>query len=141
LYGLSPVHEFLGKSGFDLLCRAHQPVMAGFEFPFEPDRCVVTLFSAPNYSHYRNSGAVMSIDRNLSISFEIFEPRLHKEGLFQEEQPSPATPANVIAPKAPLEPAVGNSSSASSDADFSSNDSGAIPSSDSEDDTGAQNRR
>jgi serine/threonine-protein phosphatase PP1 catalytic subunit len=46
-FGLETAREFLDRFGFDLICRAHQAVMGGFEFPFSGDRGVVTVFSAP----------------------------------------------------------------------------------------------
>jgi serine/threonine-protein phosphatase PP1 catalytic subunit len=48
-FGVEVVSEFCERFGFDLVCRAHQAVMDGFEFPFRGDQKIVTIFSAPNY--------------------------------------------------------------------------------------------
>lgn len=79
-FGLDPVSEFLDKFGFDLLCRAHQAVMNGYEFPFYPSQNVVTLFSAPNYCYeFENKGAILNVDENLFCSFIPIDPIISTE--------------------------------------------------------------
>eukprot|EP00766_Chilomastix_caulleryi_P000341 gnl/Chilomastix_caulleri/1326.p1 GENE.gnl/Chilomastix_caulleri/1326~~gnl/Chilomastix_caulleri/1326.p1 ORF type:complete len:137 (+),score=11.89 gnl/Chilomastix_caulleri/1326:221-631(+) len=74
LFGPPQIEAFLTANGFDLVTRAHQVVMAGYEF-FSRRR-LVTLFSAPNYcGEYGNNGAVMSIDQTLMCSFQIIQAR------------------------------------------------------------------
>lgn len=73
-FGPPQVEAFLTANGFDLVTRAHQVVMAGYEF--FSHRRLVTLFSAPNYcGEYGNNGAVMSIDSTLMCSFQIIQAR------------------------------------------------------------------
>ena len=81
VFGLEPVDQFLAKFDFDLICRAHQAVMGGYEFPFgqenaiEPNQSVITLFSAPNYCYeYENRGAVLHVNKELYCSFTILDP-------------------------------------------------------------------
>ena len=75
-FGANKVDEFLSKFNFDLICRAHQAVMDGFEFPYPGNQCLVTVFSAPNYCYeYDNRGAVLHVDENLYCSFTTIEPR------------------------------------------------------------------
>ena len=75
-FGSKKVDEFLEKFGFDLICRAHQAVMDGFEFPYAGNQCLVTVFSAPNYCYeYDNRGAVLHVDENLYCSFTTIEPK------------------------------------------------------------------
>lgn len=92
-FGAEAVAQFLEKFDFDLICRAHQAVMNGYEFPFLGNQSLLTLFSAPNYCYeYDNRGAVLHVDDKLLCSFTIIEPKHWKE-----EEPivigeRPATP-------------------------------------------------
>ena len=60
-------------NGFDLIARAHQLVMEGFNWGH--DGSVLTLFSAPNYC-YRcgNLGAIWQIDEEGQGDFMLVEP-------------------------------------------------------------------
>jgi len=69
-FGERAVNDFLAKNSYDLVCRAHQVVDDGFEFPFYPSRSVITLFSAPNYCEdCGNKAAMMMVDQDLKCSF------------------------------------------------------------------------
>jgi serine/threonine-protein phosphatase PP1 catalytic subunit len=75
VFGVNPLVKFLRNNKFDLVVRAHQAVTGGFDFPFENDERLVTLFSAANYCYeYGNKGAMMEVDKNLCCSFHILEP-------------------------------------------------------------------
>ena len=74
LFGKAPVASFLESNDFDLIIRGHQVVPNGYEFPFESDQTVLTVFSASNYEYLDNYGVVVNIDENLHCSFETFEP-------------------------------------------------------------------
>lgn len=89
-FGEGPVNKFLEDNDFDLICRGHQAVMSGYEFPF-PDQTLITLFSAPNYcNEYENKGAVLKVDENLLCSFEVLEPKNREEvGYDGGRPPSP----------------------------------------------------
>jgi serine/threonine-protein phosphatase PP1 catalytic subunit len=77
VFGIGPLDEFLQRFGFDLVCRAHQAVMSGYEFPFFPNQSILTLFSAPNYCYeFANKGAIMKVDENLFCTFCVLEPRI-----------------------------------------------------------------
>jgi serine/threonine-protein phosphatase PP1 catalytic subunit len=73
VYGEPAAHDFLNRFGFDLLCRAHQVVMCGYDFPFNDDNHVVTLFSSPNYCGFGNNAAIMQIKEGLICSFLVIE--------------------------------------------------------------------
>ena len=74
-FGPDVAKEFLQKNDFDLVCRAHQVVNDGFEFPFYPEQNVVTVFSAPNYcEEFGNKGAMLCIGEELSCSFKFVDP-------------------------------------------------------------------
>ena len=75
IYGAPQAHNFLDKNELDVIVRAHQMVDEGFEFPFEPDRCVVTVFSAPYMIDViKNPAAVMNIDDKLCCTFTTIQP-------------------------------------------------------------------
>ena len=75
VFGDDIAEKFLVHHSFDLICRAHQVVTDGFEFPFWPKQSVVTVFSAPNYCNAAgNKGAMLSVDDELTCSFKIIEP-------------------------------------------------------------------
>eukprot|EP00931_Biecheleriopsis_adriatica_P055425 TRINITY_DN32768_c0_g1_i1.p1 TRINITY_DN32768_c0_g1~~TRINITY_DN32768_c0_g1_i1.p1 ORF type:complete len:327 (+),score=70.99 TRINITY_DN32768_c0_g1_i1:29-1009(+) len=74
-FGADIVKNFLKKHNLDLIARAHQVVEDGYEF--FAGRGLVTVFSAPNYCReFDNSGAIMSIDDDLCISFSVLKPLL-----------------------------------------------------------------
>jgi serine/threonine-protein phosphatase PP1 catalytic subunit len=74
-FGQEVAETFLDDNDFDLDCRAHQVAKNGYEFPFWPSQCVLTLFSAPGYSEEDlNNGAVMTVDKALQCSFTEFPP-------------------------------------------------------------------
>ena len=67
-WGLKPVKTFLENNGLTLLIRAHQMTNYGYEYPFAPDECVLTVFSAPCYAgEYKNRGAFVKINKNNEI--------------------------------------------------------------------------
>jgi serine/threonine-protein phosphatase PP1 catalytic subunit len=75
VFGADVVREFLDANDFDLICRGHQCVMGGFDFPFPQDQSVLTVFSAPNYcDELGNNGAMLKVDQLLRCSFEIIPP-------------------------------------------------------------------
>lgn len=75
LFGVDVLQEFVERYDYDLVCRAHQVVMNGFDFPFPDNQGIVTVFSAPNYCYeYGNKGSLLKIDDHLSCSFTILEP-------------------------------------------------------------------
>ena len=90
-FGANVAEQFLQKEDFDLICRAHQVVPDGFEFPFYPDRSVVTVFSASNYcDEFMNKAAMLKINKKLVCSFKFVSP---------ESKESSETPPS--SPKAP----------------------------------------
>jgi serine/threonine-protein phosphatase PP1 catalytic subunit len=75
-FGRKTVDAFLQAFGFDLICRGHQAVMGGYDFPFEEDKSILTLFSAPNYCYeFENRGAVLHVDASLTCKFSVVDPQ------------------------------------------------------------------
>jgi serine/threonine-protein phosphatase PP1 catalytic subunit len=71
------VEAFCENFGIELICRAHQAVMDGYEFPFLPVQKLVTIFSAPNYCYeFENQGAFLKVDGQLLCTFQQLEPQL-----------------------------------------------------------------
>mmetsp|Transcript_40418 Transcript_40418/g.74819 ORF Transcript_40418/g.74819 Transcript_40418/m.74819 type:complete len:310 (-) Transcript_40418:587-1516(-) len=72
-FGQDISEQFNHKNGLNLVSRAHQLVMDGYNWSHEMN--VVTIFSAPNYC-YRcgNQAAIMEVDENLGRGFLQFDP-------------------------------------------------------------------
>jgi serine/threonine-protein phosphatase PP1 catalytic subunit len=94
-FGRDVVREFLDLNNFDLLCRGHQIVTDGFEFPFPGDNSTLTVFSAPNYcDEYRNKGAMLKVDGELRCSFQTINvPRV----ISQQKTSGTVVGARIIA--------------------------------------------
>ena len=74
-FGPSQAHKFLDDNDLDVIVRGNQEVNGGFDFPFEPDRSVVTIYSSPIYGDpIGNDGAIMKIDESLCCSFNKIKP-------------------------------------------------------------------
>lgn len=72
LFGPDVSQKFNHQNGLQLVCRAHQVVMEGYEWMH--DKNVATVFSAPNYGgRMGNQGAAMSIDETLECTFRQFD--------------------------------------------------------------------
>lgn len=73
-FGPNVTQHFLDKNDLDLICRAHQFTESGCNFPFLPDRSVLTIFSAPDYcNNLGNKGAMLMVDEDLSCKFAFIE--------------------------------------------------------------------
>jgi serine/threonine-protein phosphatase PP1 catalytic subunit len=94
VFGAVALRDFLKLFKFDLVCRAHQAVMSGYDFPFDSDQGVVTIFSAPNYCYeFHNKGAVLQVGETLVCSFTVMEPiDWDSVGL----EPRPGTPPRGV---------------------------------------------
>lgn len=78
-FGPDATQNFLNKNDLDLVCRAHQFTESGCDFPFLPDRSVLTIFSAPDYySNMGNKGAMLMVDEDLNCKFSFIEPYKEK---------------------------------------------------------------
>ena len=73
-YGPDRVRRFCAKNDLDLLIRAHECVGDGYQW-FAGGRCV-TVFSAANYCGiYENDGALLEIDRHLTVLPKVLKAR------------------------------------------------------------------
>lgn len=89
-FGEDVANAFLERHDYDLLCRAHQVVPRGFEFPFHPNTTVVTVFSAPDYcGEMGNTAAMLLVDEKLNCSFQFVAPvKAEKKISFRQGTPS-----------------------------------------------------
>jgi len=73
MFGSKVVDEFNRINGLDLIARAHQLAMEGYQILFEKKN-LVTVWSAPNYC-YRcgNLASIMEVTENLERKFHVFE--------------------------------------------------------------------
>ena len=73
LFGTQPTQEFCQNNKIDLICRAHQLAMSGYQYHFG-DTKLVTVWSAPNYMYRSgNDASVLKIDENFNRQFVIFK--------------------------------------------------------------------
>jgi serine/threonine-protein phosphatase 2A catalytic subunit len=72
-FGQDVTEAFNHANGLDLVARAHQLVMEGYQW--NHNRNIVTIFSAPNYC-YRcgNQAAIMEVDESMRYKFLPFDP-------------------------------------------------------------------
>lgn len=73
LFGRRIVEEFNYLNDIDLIARAHQLAMEGYQFIFGSDSSLVTVWSAPNYC-YRcgNVAAILQLNSDMSKRFLTF---------------------------------------------------------------------
>jgi diadenosine tetraphosphatase ApaH/serine/threonine PP2A family protein phosphatase len=72
LFGVQPTHEFCQNNKLDLICRAHQIAMSGYQYQFNEEQ-LVTVWSAPNYMYRSgNDASVLTIGEDFSRKFTIF---------------------------------------------------------------------
>lgn len=65
VWGLAPLTKFLKENKLKCLIRGHQFVVEGFDYPFAPDRSVITMFTASNYAEgIPNKAAFLVMDKN-----------------------------------------------------------------------------
>ena len=72
LFGGKVTAEFNHINGLDLVARAHQLGMDGYQF-WVKEKSLVTVWSAPNYC-YRcgNIASILKVGENMDRDFEIF---------------------------------------------------------------------
>eukprot|EP00918_Siedleckia_nematoides_P005800 GHVU01012709.1.p1 GENE.GHVU01012709.1~~GHVU01012709.1.p1 ORF type:complete len:270 (+),score=52.47 GHVU01012709.1:15-824(+) len=92
-FGPDRVVEFLKENQLDLIIRAHECVMDGFE-RFAGGK-LITLFSATDYcGSHKNAGALLFIRKDLTIIPKTIYPsdRDHKSSWIPSERGRPPTP-------------------------------------------------
>lgn len=78
LFGNAPATEFCHNNKIELITRAHQLVMDGFQYHFSEK--VLTVWSAPNYGYTSgNVATVLKLDGNLNRELPIFKEAAPEE--------------------------------------------------------------
>lgn len=71
IFGGDVAHEFNQINGLELVCRAHQPAMEGYQYFFDEAFC--TVWSAPNYCYRSgNLASILQLDESRNRHFEVF---------------------------------------------------------------------
>lgn len=68
IFGEDAIKDFLTKLGFDLVIRGHQNEMEGFNWPFEENKYVLTVFSSSDYCGTGNDGGIAIISEKGDIT-------------------------------------------------------------------------
>ncbi|OHT12683.1 Serine/threonine-protein phosphatase 4 catalytic subunit [Tritrichomonas foetus] len=78
LFGATPTNEFCHNNKINLITRAHQLVMAGYQYHFSEK--VLTVWSAPNYGYVSgNVASVLKLDTNLNRDLVMFNARAQEK--------------------------------------------------------------
>jgi serine/threonine-protein phosphatase PP1 catalytic subunit len=88
-WGLRAAHEFMRINEIDLVIRAHQMAAGGFDYPFDPDHSVLTIFTASSYANRNtNSAAFVTIGKDSALDFTVLQPI----AMLDEAEARPGTP-------------------------------------------------
>ena len=67
-WGLKVAKKFMENNKLNYIIRAHQMAEEGIDYPFNPDKSIITVFSAPWYANeFHNLGGYLYINKNLEI--------------------------------------------------------------------------
>jgi diadenosine tetraphosphatase ApaH/serine/threonine PP2A family protein phosphatase len=85
LFGRNPTSEFCQNNQIDLIVRAHQLAMEGYQYHFGGEQ-LVTVWSAPNYMYRSgNDASVLKIDEQFKREFKIFKAVPDSERVIPDE--------------------------------------------------------
>lgn len=87
-WGQKIADDFISKNKLTMVIRAHQMVQNGIDFPFYPNKNVITVFSASNYlGNSNNVGAFVEIEEEPpTISFTLLKCESHKKKKTEQSQ-------------------------------------------------------
>jgi serine/threonine-protein phosphatase PP1 catalytic subunit len=93
-WGLKSARRFLDRTGLRGIIRAHQMADSGYDYPFEPDRCVMTVFTASKYAgEFHNKAAFVTIGEDLEAVVSVLRssrPHIRIEAAQQPKRPATA---------------------------------------------------
>ena len=73
-WGLAPAQRFMKANKLNMIVRGHQVALNGYEFPFFPNKSIVTVFSASNYDiQIKNKAAYMIVDKDGHVSYKTIQ--------------------------------------------------------------------
>jgi serine/threonine-protein phosphatase PP1 catalytic subunit len=92
-WGLKVAHQFLQRTGLRCIIRAHQMADDGYNYPFAPDRCVITIFTASRYAgEFHNKAAFLTIGDDLDATVSVLPRAFPHIKIDAPQQPKrPAT--------------------------------------------------
>ena len=101
-YGPDRVEEFYARNDLDLIVRAHECVMNGFEY-FANGR-LITIFGATNYcDQYNNDGAMLEISRELQVFCKVIRAApLELVPLMKRMKQGALAPADHVVSQTPV---------------------------------------
>jgi serine/threonine-protein phosphatase PP1 catalytic subunit len=101
-WGEQAAIDFLNRTELSYIVRAHQMAMDGFDFPFQRNKNVVTVFTASKYAgEFRNKAAMMIVDEEGEPSFAPLPnwiPTVKVDAVERHERPATARRAVRKAP-------------------------------------------
>lgn len=68
-YGKDVAELFLKQNKIQYIVRGHEIAVNGFNFPFNPVKNTITVFTASDYEFHSNQAAIMFIDSDKNFSF------------------------------------------------------------------------
>ena len=81
VFGKNPTNEFCHNNNLQLIARAHQLAMDGYQYHHD-DTKLVTVWSAPNYMYRSgNKASIMEVSSERTINFKIFNAVPEKDRL------------------------------------------------------------
>ena len=85
LFGQKETNKFCQQNQLELICRAHQIAMEGYQY-FFGEQQICTVWSAPNYNYRSgNLASVLKIDEKYNRNFVIFKAVPDSERVIPEE--------------------------------------------------------
>lgn len=70
-WGIAPAKTFMKNNKLTMIVRGHQVALNGYEFPFAPNKSIVTVFSASNYDpNVSNKAGYIVIDNDGKLSYK-----------------------------------------------------------------------
>ena len=76
-FGEAPARRFLANNRLKYIVRGHQVAMDGYDYPFAPNKSVITMFTASNYTpECRNKAAFMTIDQSGKSEIKVLPASL-----------------------------------------------------------------
>jgi serine/threonine-protein phosphatase PP1 catalytic subunit len=104
-WGEQAAVDFLTRTEMSYIVRAHQMAMDGFDFPFQNNPKIVTVFTASKYAgEFRNKAAIMIVDEAGEPSFAPLPnwiPSVRSDGIERHEPHDRPATARRAAKKAP----------------------------------------
>lgn len=77
-FNADALKAFLKKTGCELVLRAHEYCVHGYNFPYEKVDGCITVFSSSNYCDRMNKAAAINVSKTLEVTLTSFDPLSEK---------------------------------------------------------------